>query len=201
MAKTTRTFIALPVPSVLGEKLTRLQSLLAPKIPAARWSSAPPFHMTLAFLGDVPDNDLNTVCKAVADASLPFSSCELRLEGVGAFPTAARPRVLWAGLTAADLSPLFELQKAIVKRVTEAGYRPDDQRFNPHVTLGRIRSDRRGQDPLNLTTILQPYLTWSAGTFRVGEVITFASTLTPEGPAYAQLARAPLSGKNSLASP
>ena len=83
---------------------------------------------------------------------------------MGAFPNPARPRVLWAGLTAADLLPLFELQKAIVNGVTDAGYRPDDQRFTPHVTLGRIRSDRRGQDPLDLTTILQPYLTWSAGT-------------------------------------
>ena len=97
---------------------------------------------------------------------------------MGAFPNPARPRVLWAGLTAADLAPLFELQKAIVNGVTDAGYRPDDQRFTPHVTLGRIRSDRRGRDPLDLTTILQPYLTWSAGTFRVGEVITFLHTHT-----------------------
>lgn len=201
MGKTTRTFIALPVPSALGEKLTRLQSLLAPKIPHARWTSNLPFHMTLAFLGDVPDNDLDTVCKAVAEASLPFSCFELRLEGVGAFPNLARPRVLWSGLTAADLTPLLELQKSIVKRVTDAGYRPDDQRFTPHVTLGRIRSDRRGQNSPDLSTILQPHLTWSAGTFLVGEVITFASTLTPEGPAYAQLARAPLSGKKTVASP
>ncbi len=201
MAKTTRTFIALPVPAPLGEKLTRLQGLLAPKVPTARWTSTLPFHMTLAFLGDVQDNDLNTICKAVAEACLPFSSCELRLESVGAFPNPARPRVLWAGLTAADLAPLFDLQKAIVKKVTAAGYRPDDQRFTPHVTLGRIRPERRGQAPLDLTTILQPYLTWSAGTFRCGEVVTFASTLTPAGPAYAQLARAPLSGKNTVASP
>jgi 2'-5' RNA ligase len=201
MAKTTRTFIALAIPSALGEKLTRLQSLLAPKVAAARWSSSPPFHLTLAFLGDVPDNDLNTVCKAVAEASVPFSPFELRLETVGAFPSPARPRVLWAGLTAADGSPLYELQKAIVKGVTDAGYRPDDQRFTPHVTLGRIRADRRGQDPLDLTSILQPHLTWSAGAFRVSEVITFASTLTPEGPAYAQLARTPLAGKKTATSP
>ena len=101
---------------------------------------------------------------------------------MGAFPNPARPRVLWAGLTAADLSPLFELQKAIVNRVTDAGYRPDDQRFTPHVTLGRIRSDRRGQGPLDLTTILQPYLTWSAGTFRVGEVITLPPHSHPKAP-------------------
>jgi 2'-5' RNA ligase len=201
MAKTTRTFIALPVPASLGGQLTRLQTLLAPKVPAARWTSTLPFHMTLAFLGDVQDNDLNTVCKAVAAACLPFAPFELVLESVGAFPNPARPRVLWAGLTATDTSPLLELQQAIVKQVSAAGYRPDDQRFTPHVTLGRIKSDRRGQDSLNLTTILQPYLTWSAGAFRVAEVITFASTHSPEGPVYAQLARAPLSGKKTTASP
>lgn len=201
MAKTTRTFVALPVPSALGEQLTRLQCLLAPKVPSARWSSSLPFHMTLAFLGDVPDNDLNTVCKSVAQASQPFSCFELRLEGVGAFPSPARPRVIWCGLTAADLKPLFELRKTIVKGLTDAGYRPDDQRFTPHVTLGRIRSNQRGQVPVDLTNMLQPYITWRAGTFVVGEVITFASTLTPEGPAYVQLVRAPLSGKKTLASP
>ncbi len=195
MAKSTRTFIAVPVPEVLGEKLKRLQELLAPKVPSARWSSSPPFHMTLAFLGDVLDSDLNRVCKAVAEASLPFSPFELRLEGVGAFPNPARPRVLWAGLTATDLTSLLALQKAIVKQVTAVGYRPDDKRFTPHVTLGRIRSDRNGKPPLDLTSILQPYLSWSAGTFLLNEVVTFASTLTSEGPEYVQLARAALSSK------
>ncbi len=157
--------------------------------------------MTLAFLGEVPDNDLNPLCKGVAEASLPFPFFELRLEGVGVFPNPARPRVLWAGLAAADMTPLMELQKAIVKKVTTIGYRPDDQRFTPHVTLGRIRSDQRGQASLDLTGTLQAYLNWSAGTFLVREVITFASTLTPEGPAYAQLARAPLSGKKTVPTP
>jgi 2'-5' RNA ligase len=197
MARTTRTFVALPVPSLLGDKLTRLQELLGSKISSVRWSSGLPFHLTLAFLGDVPDPDLNRVCKAVAEASLPFSCFELCLEGVGAFPSPARPRVLWAGLAAADMTPLAELQKVIIKKMTAIGYRPEDQRFTPHVTLGRIRSDHRGHVSPDLTTVLQDYLTWSAGTFVVRDVVTFASTLTPEGPAYAQLARAPLAGKKT----
>ena len=98
MPKTTRTFIAIPIPPTPGDKLTRLQNLLAPQVPAARWASTLPFHMTLAFLGDVPDTDLNTVCKAVAQACGPVPPFELRLEGVGAFPSPAKPRVLWAGL-------------------------------------------------------------------------------------------------------
>ena len=49
-----------------GAKLTRLQTLLEPQVPAARWTRTEPFHLTLAFLGDVHDTDLHKVCKAVA---------------------------------------------------------------------------------------------------------------------------------------
>jgi 2'-5' RNA ligase len=195
MPKTTRTFVAIAIPAPLGERLTRLQELLAPAIPSARWSTSPPFHLTLAFLGDVPDCDLNIVCLAVAQASSPFTPFELRLEGVGAFPSPARPRVIWAGLDAPDGSPLFDLQRAIVRSVTRVGYRPDGQRFTPHATLGRIRQDRRGSRPGDITAALDALRSWSGGTFEAGEVITFGSTFTPEGPVYAPLARAPLAGK------
>jgi RNA 2',3'-cyclic 3'-phosphodiesterase len=201
MPRTTRTFIAVAIPEPLGQKLTRLQTLLASEVPAARWSSTPPFHMTLAFLGDVADSDLDAVCRAVAEAASPFSPFELRLEGVGAFPNPSRPRVIWAGLTAPDLTPLLNLQKAIAKGVGKVGYRPDDQKFTPHTTLGRIKSDRRGPRPADLIEVLEPYRTWEGGSFTVSEVITFASTLTPEGPIYARLARAPLAGKKTEPSP
>jgi 2'-5' RNA ligase len=201
MPKTTRTFVALALPATSGAKLTRLQSLLEPQVPAARWTRTEPFHLTLAFLGDVDDTDLHKVCKAVAQAAAPFPQFELQVESIGAFPSATRPRVLWAGLTAANDSPLFPLQRAIVRQMTAVGYRPDDARFTPHVTLGRIKSDRRGPQPPDLTSILEPYQTWSGGTFAVTEVVTFASTLTPEGPVYAPLARAALAGGKNAPSP
>jgi len=201
MPKTTRTFIAVALPTASGAKLTRLQALLEPQVPAARWTRTEPFHLTLAFLGDVHDTDLHKICKAVALAAAPFPHFELLLECIGAFPSAGRPRVLWAGLTAEDKSPLFPLQRAIVKQVTAVGYRPEDARFTPHVTLGRIKSDRRGPQPPDLTAILKPYQAWSGGTLSVDEVVTFASTLTPDGPVYAPLARAALAGEKNTSSP
>jgi 2'-5' RNA ligase len=201
MPRTTRTFIAIAIPSPHGEKLTRLQAELAPAVPGARWTMAQPFHMTLAFLGDVADVDLNTLCRAVSEASAAIPRFEARVEGVGAFPDPARPRVIWAGLVAPDPSPLRELQKAVAKAATKAGYRPDDERFHPHITLGRIKSDRRGPRTLDLTPFLEPHGTWSAGSFVVSEVITFGSTLTPEGPVYTPLAKAPLAPRKTDASP
>lgn len=200
MPRTTRTFVAIPIPAPLGEKLTRLQAQLAPAVPGARWTSTEPFHLTLAFLGDVADVDLNEVCKAVAEAAGRFSRFNLRLECVGAFPAPARPRIIWAGVTGDDISLLPALQKAIAGATAGAGYRPDDERFTPHVTLGRIKADRGRPPPPDLTPALERYRTWSAGTFAVTEVVAYGSTLTQDGPIYTPLAKCPLSGGKTHAS-
>jgi len=196
MPQTTRTFVAIAVPEPLGQKLVRLQNELAPLIPACRWTAVQPFHATLAFLGDVRDRDLNDVCKAVeagarggADSGA-WKAFEVQLQGLGAFPSAAKARVLWAGMTAAQLERLLDLQHSIVHSLARAGYRLDDERFHPHVTLGRIKSNRPGEN--NLTGLVERFHDWAGGSFKVTEITTFASTLGPEGPVYAPLGRARL---------
>ncbi len=101
--------------------------------------------------------------------------------------------MVWAGITSDDLGPLGELRTAVVRAATRSGYRPDDPRFHPHVTLGRIRSDR--ERPCDLTEIVRREQARSAGTFPVVEVVTYASTLGPKGATYAPLSRARLEGK------
>jgi RNA 2',3'-cyclic 3'-phosphodiesterase len=196
MPKTTRTFIALAIPEPLGERLMRLQAQLAAEVASVRWTATLPFHVTLAFLGDVLDTDLNAVCNAVARAAAPFAPFEGQLRGIGAFPTLARPRVIWAGIEGPRA--LHDLRQAIVKALTAVGYRPDDDRFAPHTTLGRIKADRRAPQAVGIAKTLEPHRDWSGGSFTVNTVVTLASTLTPEGPAYTPLARAPLTGKTAV---
>lgn len=191
MARTTRTFVAIPIPDNLGAKVGRLQSQLAAQVPDVRWASSGDFHLTLAFLGDVDDTDLNNVCRVVAEVSRGVESFELRIEGFGVFPDAERPRTLWTGLVGPGLEPLGRLRTAIADALTHLKYPPDKQ-FHPHVTLGRLKSGRTAAP--NLTPLLNHYRTWSAGSFRIAEIATFASTLTSEGPVYARLGTAPLAG-------
>ena len=99
MPKMTRTFIAVALPEDRAAKLGHLQALIAPEVPGVRWVDPANLHATLAFLGDVADTDLAEVCRAVAEAAAGFAAIELRLEGLGAFPDARRPRTLWVGLT------------------------------------------------------------------------------------------------------
>jgi len=201
MADTTRTFVALAIPDDRRAKLGRLQSLVAPEMPGTRWIDPSQFHATLAFLGDVPHADLGKVCKAVGGACADRGPLDLRLEGLGVFPDAARPRVAWVGLTGPDVEELKALRAALVEAVGHAGYPPDDDRFHPHVTLGRLHVRRDAPPPAGLDALLRHYHLWSAGSFRVAEVLTYSSTLTPEGPLYTPIARAPLVGGKVEASP
>lgn len=198
MPDTTRTFVAVAVPDALTPRLRRLQQGLAPDMPGAKWVEAPPFHVTLAFLGDVPHAELNDVCKAVGEVCAGFPPLELSLEAVGAFPDGARPRVIWTGVAGAGLDGLLRLQAAVAAAVARVGYPTDSRPFHPHVTLAHIKSGKgRGASPVprDVTHFLDRRRTWTAGPFRVVEAVTFASTLNPDGPVYTALARAPLKFK------
>ena len=124
---------------------------------------------------------------------------EIEVKGLGAFPSAIRPRVIWAGVTAPNLKPLLDLQESIVNSLARIGHRPDDERFHPHVTLGRIKHQRHG--PGDLTGLIERHRLWSAGPCTVAEVQVFASTLGPTGSAYKVLGRGPLVGKKTEGRP
>lgn len=193
MPRTTRTFIALPIPGPIRSKIERLQRSLTPAIAGASWVGSDRLHLTLAFLGDVADEDLNAVCLAVAESVLGRPRFDLSVRGLGAFPDASSPRVLWAGLSG-ELSALESVQKAASDAATIAGYRPADQRFHAHITLARLKT---GRGPtIDLRPTLEQYRGWDAGGFVADTVITYASTMTPDGPAYAPLGRAPLAAKS-----
>lgn len=197
MSQTTRTFIAIPAPDSIGERLTRLQGRLAPQAPSIRWNVTPPFHLTLAFLGEVPFVELNSICRAVAAAARTVRRFELTVTGLGVFPNLSKPRVLWARLEGPGLDPLADLHKAVIAGLEGVGCIPEDERYSPHVTLGRMKPGRGASHPEGLAAVVARHQNWSAGAFTVSEVVTYSSTTTPAGPAYAPLARAPLAGARS----
>jgi len=194
MPSTNRTFLAVAIPEAFELKLSRLQGQLAGEVPEGRWAVALPFHITLAFLGDVDNTDLNAVCRAAAGAAAAFGRFELKLQGIGAFPTPARPRVVWAGVGGDGLGALGELQAALVAALARESY-PADTRsaFHPHVTLGRFGFGRKPAH--DLTPLINHYKTWHAGPFTVSEAVVFASAGGRDGPSYAALGRAPLLGR------
>ena len=174
----------------------RLRARLEPEASGVRWVKPEQCHVTMAFLGDVADAKLKALGDAVGAAAARFGPFELVLQGLGAFPNPARPRVLWAGLEGPGLAALRALHAAVLRALKSAGVPPEDDRFTPHVTIGRIKAGH-GAVP-DLTRIVAEHQSWGAGTFAVEEVVTFASELSPAGPSYTALARSPLTGETGV---
>jgi 2'-5' RNA ligase len=136
-----RTFIALPVP----EAVSNLQSMFKPTIAdytgKINWMHPSNIHFTLQFLGPTPESmipDIKTALDAVAKSHQTF---ELDIAGSGCFPTSKRPRVLWVG-TKGNTAPLIELGHSVRESMSQLGFPPDEKKFYPHITLGRITYPR-----------------------------------------------------------
>lgn len=199
MGGTTRTFFAIEVPERLGRELLRVRTALSPELPGCRWATSTLFHMTLAFLGDVRDQDLDRLHEVVAAGVGDFEPCDLHVQGLGAFPSPGRPRVLWAGLSTRHPELLSGLQKTVSAAAAKAGYPCEQERFHPHVTLGRFKPGPRG--PCDLTAIVERYRSWSCGDFEAEEIVGLASRLEGGRPSYEALSRARLEGKKSTPPP
>ncbi len=113
----------------------------------------------------------------------------MTVEGVGCFPNARRPRVLWAGVSEGK-QEVVALHDRLEPPLLELGcYRREERRYTPHLTLGRVTSDR----PVDqLTAALARKADWHGGRVAVREVHVMASRLSPQGPEYALLGRAKL---------
>lgn len=130
-------FIALDLPSDAKAECTRLVEELRPRAPEARYVRPQNFHLTLAFLGDVPRETVPVIASAITDAAGAHPVSETQLRAVGAFPNAGRARVLWVGV--ADPGELGRLAQAIALALQPLGFQPEERPFNAHITVGRLR--------------------------------------------------------------
>ena len=139
--KRVRSFIAIPVPAegmqVLEEAVRRLEPEIGKHV---RWVRLEGIHLTLKFMGDIPAGMVERVLEALILVAARFSPIDLSISGMGVFPNARRPRVLWAGVHG-DLETLSALQLAIDESVGDLGLPKEQRAFSPHLTLGRVRRD------------------------------------------------------------
>ena len=134
-----RMFVAL-VPT--EEAIDHLDEFLAVRREAApfRWTLPEQIHVTLAFLASVPDRKLDDLVERLGRAAKRRTPVTTRVSGGGAFPNAARARVLWAGLDLDETGRTEVGRMATGARAaaSQAGIEVDGQRFRPHLTVARL---------------------------------------------------------------
>lgn len=175
-----RAFVALNLPEATRRALwTATEPLRARDWPVT-WVKAEALHVTLKFLGETDEQRAPELEQALHRAARGTKALALVIEGFGAFPDAARPRVLWVGVGA---EPALELLQHGLEREYEAlGFPVEARAFRPHLTLGRARRDARPQDFRGLGAAFDGVQ--FSDTVVVDSVDLMRSTLGPTGPIY-----------------
>lgn len=179
-----RLFVAVDVPEAIKRSIERdVVEPLRERIPGARWSRPEGRHLTLKFLGEVPDERIAAISAALVDAASRQSAFRAAFDALGGFPSLGRPRVLWVGIgKGADG---FTTLAADVEDVLQPlGFPGEDRPFHPHYTLARFSKP-------SLVGEL-PDVDVPRRSFGVGEVVLFRSQLHPKGARYTALERFPL---------
>jgi RNA 2',3'-cyclic 3'-phosphodiesterase len=135
-----RLFVAIVLPPAVVAELGAQTIGLRPAWSGLRWASPDAWHLTLAFLGEVPEGVLPGLGERLERAARRHQAQELAVRGGGAFPSAARARVVWAGIRA-DEAALRKLAASVAAGARRAGAPPPDEgrRYRPHITLARLR--------------------------------------------------------------
>jgi RNA 2',3'-cyclic 3'-phosphodiesterase len=182
-----RLFVAIPLPPDLA---ARAFEILPTSLPALRRVKAENLHLTLAFLGQTPDERLGDVTAATRDAAAAVSSFTLAFDRAGRFPDRGRIRVVWLGI--ADGGPsVLELGKGVYAGLRSRGLRFDDRPLAPHLTLARVAEDASAAEAKTVAAAIEG-LTVRAFRFAVGEIAVVQSVLSPKGARYTAMSTVPL---------
>ena len=176
-----RLFAALEIPSTVRENLAALLESLGAVSPQTRWVRPQNLHVTLKFMGEVPETKLAATCSALAGVRSD-QPVTLDFRGLGFFPNEKRPRVFWAGI---DASPNLKTLAADLERAMEKLGIPREQRpFSPHLTLARFEPPGL---PEKLRSAIQEKAAREFGSFRTNQYHLIESKLKPSGAEYTTL--------------
>jgi RNA 2',3'-cyclic 3'-phosphodiesterase len=171
--------------SGVADIVTRLAERLRDDRAVGRisWVRPAHLHLTLRFLGDVDEAGLPAIQQAIA---LPLATAgfDMSLEGLGMFPPAGRPRVVWLGVQdgRAELEALF---REVEGRLQSAAFPREARPFQAHLTVGRFRNAAKRPD-IEAAGVGKV----SIGPCRVDHVTLYESRLSSAGPTYSVVARA-----------
>lgn len=173
-----RIFVAVDLPEELHAKVADVQA----KFDDFKFKFVDPeiVHITMKFLGDVPEEKIEDISKALDSVSCePF---EATVRGVGVFPKPRFAKVIWLGCEG-DFEKLYKL---VDESLTPFQFSKDLHPFSAHATLARIKylPKKKKEDFMKLLEELKDV---DVGNMQVDSIRLKKSTLTPTGPVYETL--------------
>ncbi len=185
-----RVFCAIELPEAVRMRVMQHIARLREAVPTAQasWSRDTKLHLTLKFLGEVPQDSVQSFSMAASRAVEGFAPFKILLEQTGIFPKHGSPRVLWLGINDPD-GKLGDLQSHLEDESAHAGFGKEDRQFSPHLTVARLRK------PQHARTLASAHkqLVFEPAEITVSELLVIRSELNSEGSKYTVISRHPLS--------
>ena len=172
--ETKRLFVAVEVPAALRKQLHAFGAALNQD--GIKRVDEGNLHITLRFIGEVPAESAREIISKLQDVE--FSSFNVGVKAVGAFPSVDHISVIWVGLESEQL-PL--LAASVVKQLKGIG-KEDERPFSAHLTIARVKKK------VDLRKFIEDNKAKEFGSFAVSSFVLFESRLTPQGPVYTKLA-------------
>ena len=144
-----------------------------------KWVNVDNIHVTLAFLGNTEDEQIENISKMLKIICDGFREFELIIKGSGVFKSLNDPRVIWTGI---EPSEKFRLLNGLINNgLKEMGIRVEERPFRPHLTLGRIKYLKSGNA---LKELIEKFREAEIQRVPVFKVILYESVLLASGPVY-----------------
>lgn len=177
-----RLFVGLDIPPDVSERI----HLLSGGIPGARWTAAENYHVTLTFIGEVSEAQIDDIDEALAGIDSP--AFDMTIAGTGSFAQGDDPKVLWLGVR--ENLMLHQLKQRIDKALDRYDI-PFERRsrFTPHVTMARFR---QMPDEQKIGDFMQAHNLLELPPVTVEDFVLYESFSGSEGPVYQPLEYYPL---------
>lgn len=188
MNDSLRTFIAIELDQPTHEALRRVQDAFKHLDVNVKWVNPENIHITLRFLGNLSPKKAKIIINEFPRWFDGLNAFETKIDHLGAFPKTERPRVIWLGLHKnADM--ISNVAAVVENQLCRLGFPKEREKFIPHLTIGRVRSNHN----IHLLSNKIKGLTFSPIPQKITTVTFFQSTLTSQGPIYEKLASCKLS--------
>jgi 2'-5' RNA ligase len=171
------------LPEDLKRGLQKLQDTVGKHTYCVRWVKPDNIHLTLKFLGEIDESQVVPIGRILDNMTSGMAPFKLQVKGLGAFPNARNPKVIWMGMDDNQQRLVF-FQEKLEETLAAIGFTPEKRDYSPHLTLGRVKDSRGKRD---IEQIIEKYKNEDLGYFTADTIIFFQSDLQPSGPVYSSL--------------
>jgi len=182
-----RCFVAIEIPETIRQDIGKLIGIFKKHNVDVKWVDYKNIHLTLKFLGKTSDDLLPRVHESLQKVAISYEPLYIKICKVGVFPNRKYPRVIWVGIE--DSETLGRLQGDIENSMALLGFQREERAFRPHMTVGRVRSQRGTGTLMNE---LDNYKEKDFGAIEVTNLKLMQSELKPTGAQYNCLYEIPL---------